>query len=498
MTAIPTVTISLFSGTRFRRPVIAAAAALAGGVMFALAHHAMLDDSMITLSYARTLAEHGQWGMVAGLPSNSATSVLNVLLLAAIVAVIGHTVVAVGILLMVMMAAVAWWATFIAEDARLPIRAFPAAIVGLLLVNPILASTIGLETYLGVALVISVARYAFAGRPAASGVSVGLVTLARPDLVIFALVIVFGLRPARRSVGRSAATAVAVGLPWYAFSWWVLGSTIPDTFVFKTVADHFDSGDTFLDGPMMWSRLFPAASSLAWLPALAGVACLLGWVVTAVIRRRWTSAGTLAVVFGLGGIAHLSMFATLGTPPYQWYYGPVVAGLTLCAATTAMVLPWRRLVYGTIATGVALTFTFEIHHGVPWATPPIYSNWATTAQYAAAAPGIAAATSGGRAVGSPGEIGALAFYCDCRIVDLFSDRGDAANWIEDRMRKADPLMRWLLELNYHNLDRRPAVHRDSQLRFEPAGPGSGLARWPISSPVHGPHSLVLRGADGGS
>jgi hypothetical protein len=148
MTAIPTVTISLFSGTRLRRPVIAAAAALAGGVMFALAHHAMLDDSMITLSYARTLAEHGQWGMVAGLPSNSATSVLNVLLLAAIVAVIGHPVVAVGILLMVTMAAVAWWATFIAEDARLPIRAFPAAIVGLLLVNPILVSTIGLETYL--------------------------------------------------------------------------------------------------------------------------------------------------------------------------------------------------------------------------------------------------------------------------------------------------------------------------------------------------------------
>jgi hypothetical protein len=51
---------------------------------------------------------------------------------------------------------------------------------------------------------------------------------------------------------------------------------------------------------------------------------------------------------------------------------------------------------------------------------------ATTAQHAAGAPAVAAATSGGRAVGSPGEIGALAFYCDCRIVDLFSDRGDAA------------------------------------------------------------------------
>jgi hypothetical protein len=27
------------------------------------------------------------------------------------------------------------------------------------------------------------------------------------------------------------------------------------------------------------------------------------------------------------------------------------------------------------------------------------------------------------------------------------------------MRNAGPLMRWLLELNYRNLDRHPAVHR---------------------------------------
>lgn len=256
--------VPLLAGTSLRPPVmVATAAALAGGVMFGLAHRAMLDDSMITLSYARTLAEHGQWGMVEGLPSNSATSVLNVLLLAAIIAVIGHPVVAVGILLMATMAAVAWWATRIAEDAHLPIRAFPAAVVGLLLVNPVLVSAIGLETYLGIALVIGVVRYALAGRPTSTGVITGLVALARPDLVVFALVIVLGLRPARRRLGRSVVTAVAVALPWYAFSWWALGSAIPDTFVFKTVVDHFDSGDTFLDGPMMWARYFPAASLLA-------------------------------------------------------------------------------------------------------------------------------------------------------------------------------------------------------------------------------------------
>jgi hypothetical protein len=483
---------ALFLRIDHRPAVIAIVAALAGAVMFGLAHHAMLDDSMITLSYARTLAEHGQWGMVDGLTSNSATSVLNVLLLASIITVIGHPVVAVGVLLMATMAAVAWWATRIAEQAHLPARAFSAAVVGLLLVNPVLVSTIGLETYLGMGLVIGLSRYALAGRAKLTGVLTGLVTLTRPDLIVFALVIVFGLPSARRRLAGSALASVALVAPWYAFSWWALGSAIPDTFVFKTVVNHFDSGDTFLGGPMMWGRLFPAASLLGWLPALVGGACLLGWGATTVAGCRSSVAGTLAILFGLGGIGHFAVFATLGTPPYQWYYGPVIAGLTVCAAITAVVTPWRRPGYGLVCAGVALTFAFDFHHGVPWTTTPIYSNWATTAQYAAAAPGVAVATAGNDAVGSPGEIGALAFYCDCRIVDLFSDRGDAANWIEERMRRAGPLMTWLLALNYRNLDRHPAIHRTSQLSFEPADHDLGPTSWPISSPVHGSHTLVMR------
>ena len=75
-----TVCAALFLRIDHRPAVMAIVAALAGAVMFGLARHAMLDDGMITLSYARTLAEHGQWGMVDGLTSNSATSVLNVLL----------------------------------------------------------------------------------------------------------------------------------------------------------------------------------------------------------------------------------------------------------------------------------------------------------------------------------------------------------------------------------------------------------------------------------
>ncbi|MPY79174.1 MAG: hypothetical protein GEV04_11905 [Actinophytocola sp.] len=67
-------------------------------VIFWLVHRAMIDDAYITLTYARTLAEHGEWGMLPGHEANSATSPLNVLLLGVLSAVLGDPVAAAGVL----------------------------------------------------------------------------------------------------------------------------------------------------------------------------------------------------------------------------------------------------------------------------------------------------------------------------------------------------------------------------------------------------------------
>lgn len=73
----------------------AAAALLAAGA-FALVRGALIDDAYITLAYVRTLALHGEWGVSPGLPANSATSPLNVLLQAAVTLVVRAAVVAPG------------------------------------------------------------------------------------------------------------------------------------------------------------------------------------------------------------------------------------------------------------------------------------------------------------------------------------------------------------------------------------------------------------------
>ena len=56
--------------------------ALIGAVMFYVAHRGLVDDAYITLSYARNVAEHLHWGMIPAEESNTATSPLNVVLLA--------------------------------------------------------------------------------------------------------------------------------------------------------------------------------------------------------------------------------------------------------------------------------------------------------------------------------------------------------------------------------------------------------------------------------
>lgn len=61
---------------------IVVASAAAGLLAFLLTRTSLTDDAYITLTYARNLAVHGEWGIIPDAAANSATSPLNVLLLA--------------------------------------------------------------------------------------------------------------------------------------------------------------------------------------------------------------------------------------------------------------------------------------------------------------------------------------------------------------------------------------------------------------------------------
>ncbi|HKR49724.1 MAG TPA: hypothetical protein VJT72_09130 [Pseudonocardiaceae bacterium] len=440
------------------------AGAVAGGLLFLVAHRGISDDGYITVDYARNLAFHGHWGVVPSLTANTATSPLTVGLLAAITAVVRGPVLAVGLLLMATTAASAVWLRRIAEITGLSRWLLPALGVVLLLSSPLLASTIGLETYLCIALFIGLVRYALAGRWLATGIVAGLLVLGRPDLAVVDAVVVLTVAAARRRALHSGLVAVVVAAPWYVFSWFHFGSALPDTFLLKTHGDGW-VGFHFASGPLWYLTYRPLAAALTILAAGCGLIALISWAVVAVRRRgvAMTGAGQAAVAFGLGGIAHAAVFALLATPPSHWYYGPVVAGLSLCLVVTALVVvqsaratsPRGVAALGAVSLVILAAAGYDVARGLPWESPPMDTNWATRAEYQRAAEDISRIAPGATVV-SPYEVGILAYFCDCEIVDFISDPGRTEQDLAARPQQSGPLMRRLLELNYmHHVPASP-------------------------------------------
>jgi hypothetical protein len=460
--------------------------AFAATAVFLLASHALIDDAYITMAYARNLAFHLHWGLIADETANSATSPLNVIALALITVVARNALVAVGVLFVVAAVLAAQWLAALAEQLELS-RTLPIIAVGLLLLNPLLLSTVGLEPYLTAALFAGLLRYGAARRGVAFGVVAGLTVLARPDCAVVVIVVALVLRP---GWVRAIAAALVLTLPWYVFSWLVLGSALPDTLIIKAGESWSKYG--FWNGPALYLAVYPGPTVLGFLPVVLGVLVLAGLLIFR-LRAEWTPWQRAAAAAGLGAIAHYGVYGLLHTAPYHWYYAPLIVGSTLCFAIASARLSGRLVAVGAVvpAALACASLVVDVAHGLPWQRAPIATNWATAAEYQRMGEDLHGIV-GTDAVESPGEIGTLAYYCDCAIVDAFSDRGRVIEAIEARERDSDDLAAALLRLNYAHLDfgeqPRPVAYH---LRYEAKLPPSGPDQWPSDNWIDGPSRIVL-------
>jgi hypothetical protein len=490
-----------------RRHLIAAAlGALAAAVVFLIVRGSLIDDAYITLSYARNLAEHLHWGLTEGRTANSATSPLNVLVLGAATFVVRDAVWGLGLVFVLLTAAQAWGLSRLAEAARLgPIT----VVLGVLMVllSPLMLSVVGMEMALAAALLVWLTVAAVEDRPAWFGVLTAALVLTRLDLGVFPLVLLLAVGAMRRHAVRVVLVAAATAAPWFVFSWVALGALVPDTLVIKTVTSAGWGPWSFGNGPGLYAGVFPTATRIAAVPVLLGVVALVAWVVLRAWRRpRWTGLGTLAAL-GLGGVLHYVAYSMLAPPPYHWYYAPSVVALTLVAAVAAgtthrgtprpgaspETVRWSAAPALAWATAgmlmLAVDVGFAAQRPLPWTQAPIMTNWASAEQYETAGEALAERV-GDEVVKSPGEIGTLAYYCRCDIVDLFSDRGTLQPMIDQREDEAGPVMRRLLRLNFANLDPAPAAV-PTQAMVWVGGPESAAAPWPVDSNWRGPGALDL-------
>lgn len=467
-------------------------AAVLSAAAFMLVRPHLIDDAYVTLSYARNLALHGHWGLIEQGTANTATSPLNVLALAALTLVLRDAVLAAGVLFVACQVLLLLALRRLGNRVGLPPWFAPTALL-LLTLNPLLISSVGLEVLPGAAGLGWLVVFATERRPVASGVVAGVLALIRLDLLVLAAVVLVARKRCWEGEGRTVATVLAVALPWFLFSWFALGSAVPDTMVLSTLRRSW-SGWSFPDGAMLYLRSYPLATVLSFLPVLAGGLAGLLWAFLAV--RGSVAARKLApfATLGAGGAAHLAVYSCLTVPPNHWYFGPgILAATVFVVAVIAALAPPLRFpaVTGVTVLTVVSTLAY-VGPGLPREFAPITSNRAGSDRYQQIGVDLARIAQG-RTVRGTGEIGALAYYCDCAIVDLASDRGAVRPAIEESERRSGWLGRALTQANFCFFDFGVAPAR-SQLVLETTvdtPPPTALAQWTMESPWSGTQQLYL-------
>lgn len=487
-----------------------AAVGLATLLIFLQVRNTLADDAYITLAYARNVATDLHWGMTAEQVSNTATSPLNIILLslcAFATRITGsvHAVAGLGMLSVGLAMTQAWAWTRVVRALDLP-RATMVLAPLLVLVNPFVISTLGLEVLLIPALLTLLLAMAVEGRPAWFGVLAGLTMLVRLDLIVFVLLMA-AVTPAIRQGWRKVLLgAVLAAGPWYLFSWFYFGSAIPDTLVIKT-SQHAWGKFGYFNGPALYYSRWPATTVLAFLPALLGLFSAGVWVVLRTgIRWSGAAAETMrallpAAALGFGGALYFMIYTFLGVGPYHWYYVPPMAALSLFLAVA--VGAWLgqaraherlsatpALAAGALVLVIALgSLVINVGHGLAWKSAVINTNWATASDYARVAKEVKARV-GDAAVMSPGEIGTLAYHGDLYVIDVFSDRGRADQAVKKKIAESGPLGKALYKLNYLWRDEVAPAKPAYRLVYAP-GPATGPNAWTVHSPWRGTGHFTL-------
>jgi len=210
-----------------------------------------------------------------------------------------------------------------------------ALLVGL---NPLLLSSVGLETSFLLLLLSLLLLTARAGRPVLFGLVAGAVVLTRMDAGVVVAVVALGVPAVTRRLHLAVLAALLVVVPWLAWSWWFLGSAVPDTLIIKTAAQRWSGWDVS-NGWRWYVDLYGPSAVASFLPAAAGV---LGVLVLVVLRLRRGSARTGPwIALGAGGLAHWEALSLIVVPPFHWYYGVLVGTGSVVAVAAAGALVAR-------------------------------------------------------------------------------------------------------------------------------------------------------------
>jgi hypothetical protein len=483
--------------------LVAFAVLLSGLVVYAM-RDSIIDDGYINLGYVRRLSQSFEWGMLPGVPSNTATSPLNVMVTSLVAVVVRDPMVAMWI---VSIATAAMLAIGLLQLSRLWLvgRRFAWIGVALLVLNPLLASSLGLETMAAVTLIVWLLCRAAAGDWRGYGWLCGVGVLLRTDLALV-MAVIWLLHPVLwrpdtlAKIWATTWRACLVAVPWFAFSWVYFGSAIPDTFAMKTLSKR-TWGGPFAYG--LQDKYLPDYPLAVWAVYVTIGAGLIGLIALFAFRRtRFHPVLAMVASAGLAGIAYFALYCWLSVPPYFWYYGiPIgclvlVASWVISAGSEALLarygVGWVRIGAAVAAVAVmaptAASWARELSRSTPLGEAPIHGNWALPSQYKQIGLDLKERLPEGAVVRSAGEFATILYYCDCTLTDRFDERASVRETLLEARNDGSALMK----LNYllydpSKYERQPV---DFHLRYD-LGWTDDPTAWNVYSPTRGRGHFTL-------
>jgi hypothetical protein len=382
-----------------------------------LFRNALIDDTFITLSYVKSILHDGTWGMYSGYLTNTATSPLNVILLSAISVCTHSPIESVIILTLICFVAMLM---FLSEISS---KIFSNVVYGyvgatLIIFNPLLISTLGLETYLFITLFIASLYAYLIKRWTILSIFLALLTLTRADgFLIFSIYLIF--IPTLKDKVKILLLFILFITPWYLFSWIHLGSFIPDTLMIKRWQKTW-FGWSYWDGLFLYFKK-------SWLETLLSFSSLpIVFLLCAIPSKKKIPF----LLLGFLGIGHFISYCILRVPPYHWYYATEIVSLILIATFIIGLIfeqkirssrMFKILVCILIVIPMIGMSYILLSKGLFLKEMPIHTNWATHEQYKTV--GLWLKKNYPKSsIFLYGEVGTLAYYSDCYLWDAFGDR----------------------------------------------------------------------------
>lgn len=244
----------------------------------------------------------------------------------------------------------------------------------------------GMETQIATAILLAGSAAVLWGKPLPAGLLAGLAVLARPDFLLWAVIVaIWAARRGWASLVRSSAGTLAVVAPWLAFTFLTYGSPIPQTIVAKGLA--YPAFPSFQAGAGEWVSWVVERGGFGLLAVLAGVtpffedgltvAAPIGAGLLAVVGLLFITMAIIGVgatrrhvgwwpslLFMAGFAVYWVMLLPLGY--FMWYQPPFLALVAVVAAVGITTVRRRWRVVGSIAA-VLLVLGFSIH--IPWSIP---------------------------------------------------------------------------------------------------------------------------------